>query len=146
MKRVLFLCTGNYYRSRFAEELFNHLAKHAAVDWQADSCGLDVAKATMNVGPISVFTASALRIRGIELTSPIRPPKFLGAQDLERASQIVALNEREHRPLMQNLFPDWASRIQYWNVDDLDRAEPEEAIPEIEAAVRALLSSLSSPH
>jgi hypothetical protein len=26
MKSVLFLCTGNYYRSRFAEELFNHRA------------------------------------------------------------------------------------------------------------------------
>ena len=25
-KTVLFLCTGNYYRSRFAEELFNHEA------------------------------------------------------------------------------------------------------------------------
>lgn len=23
MKKVLFLCTGNYYRSRFAQELFN---------------------------------------------------------------------------------------------------------------------------
>ena len=28
MPTVLFLCTGNYYRSRFAEILFNHLAWH----------------------------------------------------------------------------------------------------------------------
>jgi len=25
-RTVLFLCTGNYYRSRFADELFNHKA------------------------------------------------------------------------------------------------------------------------
>jgi protein-tyrosine phosphatase len=28
-KQVLFLCTGNYYRSRYAEELFNHLSAGA---------------------------------------------------------------------------------------------------------------------
>ena len=26
MKVVLFLCTGNYYRSRYAEEMFNLIA------------------------------------------------------------------------------------------------------------------------
>ena len=26
MESILFLCTGNYYRSRLAEEYFNHLA------------------------------------------------------------------------------------------------------------------------
>jgi len=36
---VLFLCTGNYYRSRFAEFLFNALAAEAGVDWVAESAG-----------------------------------------------------------------------------------------------------------
>jgi protein-tyrosine phosphatase len=31
-KIMLFLCTGNYYRSRFAELLFNHLAKQRGLD------------------------------------------------------------------------------------------------------------------
>ncbi|MGM4967020.1 hypothetical protein AB7714_26215 [Tardiphaga sp. 1201_B9_N1_1] len=30
-RTVLFLCTGNYYRSRYAEELFNHLARRAGL-------------------------------------------------------------------------------------------------------------------
>ncbi len=29
MRLVLFVCTGNYYRSRFAEGLFNHHARRA---------------------------------------------------------------------------------------------------------------------
>ena len=36
MPVVLFLCSGNYYRSRFAEHLFNHLAA-ADRGWQAQS-------------------------------------------------------------------------------------------------------------
>ena len=39
-KTVLFLCTGNYYRSRFAEILFNHLAGQSKLAWRADSRGL----------------------------------------------------------------------------------------------------------
>ena len=40
MNKILFLCTGNYYRSRFAEHLFNWLATKQGLDWQADSRGL----------------------------------------------------------------------------------------------------------
>lgn len=34
---VLFLCTGNYYRSRFAEIYFNALAAQRGSPWRADS-------------------------------------------------------------------------------------------------------------
>jgi len=57
MKRVLFLCTGNYYRSRLAEILFNHLAKERTLDWHADSSGLNgQADGIVNSGPLSHFT------------------------------------------------------------------------------------------
>ena len=36
-KTVLFLCTGNYYRSRFAEILFNSVASKLGLPWQASS-------------------------------------------------------------------------------------------------------------
>ena len=57
MKRVLFLCTGNYYRSRFAEILFNHLAPQHNLDWHAESSGLHVqSDGIINSGPLSRFT------------------------------------------------------------------------------------------
>ena len=48
--RVLFLCTGNYYRSRFAEALFNSLAKRAELNWTADSRGLATDRASTMSG------------------------------------------------------------------------------------------------
>ena len=53
--RVLFLCTGNYYRSRFAEELFNFFAKGEGIAWRAFSRGLAERGSPENVGPISQF-------------------------------------------------------------------------------------------
>ena len=37
---VLFLCTGNYYRSRFAEVLFNSVDGKMGLPWRASSRGL----------------------------------------------------------------------------------------------------------
>jgi hypothetical protein len=52
--KTVFPCSGNYYRSRFAEELFNHAAKNAGLNWRASSRGL--ALEPENIGPVSHFT------------------------------------------------------------------------------------------
>jgi protein-tyrosine phosphatase len=46
---VLFLCTGNYYRSRFAEMYLNDLAGRAGIDWSADSRALNISAAAPRV-------------------------------------------------------------------------------------------------
>ena len=50
-KHVVFICTGNFYRSRFCEYLFNALAKKHGLRWRATSRGLR-AKTAANEGPI----------------------------------------------------------------------------------------------
>jgi hypothetical protein len=72
VKTVLFLCTGNYYRSRFAEELFNHHAKRDGLDCIAQSRGLALERGVHNVGPISPFALHALKEMAISaLAVPI---------------------------------------------------------------------------
>ena len=39
MKTVLFLCSANYYRSRFAEHFFNWHAENSGLRWKAISKG-----------------------------------------------------------------------------------------------------------
>jgi protein-tyrosine phosphatase len=65
--------------------------------------------------------------------------------DLASAHLVVALKEAEHRPLMTERFPGWVERVEYWAVHDLDAATPDQALPEIEERVRALVARLQGP-
>lgn len=141
MKEILFMCSGNYYRSRFAEAVFNHAATQRALPWRAFSRGLAI---WMIDGDISPWTEAALSQRGIDraMTGPTRVS--VEESDLLRAERIIALKEAEHRPMMREQFPFWEDRVEYWSVHDLDFATPEEALPEIEEKVLALVEDLSA--
>lgn len=140
-QRILFLCTGNYYRSRFAEAVFNHEAVRRGLGWRAFSRGLGVHLVN---GDLSFAVAQALAARGIGLdaTGPTRVA--LVRSDLEAAARIVALKESEHRLLIREQFPDWEDRVTYWNVHDVDTMPAAQALPEIESLVCELVASLGA--
>jgi protein-tyrosine phosphatase len=92
VKRVLFLCTGNYYRSRFAGELFNHHAQRAELNWIAQSRGLALERGAHNIGPISPFALHALKEMAISARSADRFPQQCTADDLAGADFLVAVN------------------------------------------------------
>jgi protein-tyrosine phosphatase len=140
-RQILFLCTGNYYRSRFAEEVFNHLARQAGLDWVASSRGL-APDPRCNVGPISRHAASALAVRGLSPTDAARMPMELTESDLSGAHLIVALKEAEHRQMLRRQFPSWPDKVRYWHIHDLDLATPEQATGEIEQLIKALMEDL----
>jgi protein-tyrosine phosphatase len=143
-RTVLFLCTGNYYRSRHAEVVFDHHAKAAGLAWRAASRGLAVEFGVNNVGPMSRATAARLQALGIPHEPYVRMPRAVTESELAAAHLVVALKEAEHRPLMTERFPGWVDQVEYWAVHDLDAATPEQALPEIEERVRALIERLQS--
>jgi protein-tyrosine phosphatase len=142
LKKMLFLCTGNYYRSRFAELLFNHLAAPSAIGWQAVSRGLALERGAHNVGPVSRATLAGLADRGVTLEGEHRGPLALSEEDLIHADHIVALKRDEHYPLMARHFPRWIDRVEYWHVHDLDFARPDETLAHIDRDVHVLIESL----
>jgi len=141
-RQILFLCTGNYYRSRFAEIVFNLLAQRAGIDYVATSRGLALELAVFNFGPISPHTRRALAARGIALPEPVRQPMQCDEADLQSAHRVIALKEAEHRGYLTERYPNWPDRVEYWHVHDLDQAMPEQALAEIERNVAALVEEL----
>ncbi len=142
LKRVLFLCTGNYYRSRFAEEVFNHCAAKDGVTWQASSRALAIERGSQNVGPMSQFALEALYSRSIRPAGASRLPAACSLEALATADLVVALKEAEHRPLIAERFNGWQDRVEYWHVHDIDVAPPAEAIKMIEGLVHNLVRTL----
>jgi protein-tyrosine phosphatase len=143
ISKVLFLCTGNYYRSRFAELLFNSRTRDALLSWQAYSRGLALERGSKNVGPISVLAVKGLETRGIHVPPGVRLPLQVCEQDLHAADLVIALKEAEHRPLLAQRFPAWPDRVEYWHIDDLDVATSETALTAIDQEVTGLLARLS---
>jgi protein-tyrosine phosphatase len=139
-ERLLFVCTGNYYRSRYAELLFN-ATRPPALPWRADSRGFD--PSPFNPGPIAASVIARLRSRGLAEPDPGRYPARLRDADLRSATRIIALDAHEHEPYVRNWFPAWRERFEYWHVADLDRMTTEEAYGLIESNVQALLQDLA---
>ena len=142
MRTLLFLCTGNYYRSRFAEYVFNARAASRGMEWRAVSRGLAVERGAVSEGPVSELVLHRLRELGISVDAS-RHPHPAAADDFSRAQRVIALKEAEHRPLVHERHPRWADLVEYWHVHDDDPNSAYDPLAEIESAVGALIVELS---
>src|SRR6516225_5590875 len=141
-KTVLFLCTGNYYRSRYAEVLFTSVAGKMSLPWKASSRGLALERGVDNVGPMAASAVKALEARGLRAIAEFgRFPIQVTVDDFEAAHWIVALKETEHLPLLQERYPAWVEKVEFWHVDDAP-----EVLGLIEQEVMGLVARILGVH
>jgi protein-tyrosine phosphatase len=144
LETVLFLCTGNYYRSRFAEEYFNYWAGEHKLDWRADSRGLrQNMQSSPNSGPMATDAVAELRKLGIQPLMASREPLSVCMRDFTSASKVIALCESEHRPMMAELFPMFENSIDYWHIEDYPKLDSKSGMQAIRKSVTQLIAELS---
>jgi protein-tyrosine phosphatase len=114
---------------------YNHLSQTK----RADSKGL-LADKGLTEGPLSIHTATYFNELSIPLEAE-RFPEQLAEAHLISTPMVIALCEREHRPLMEEQFPDWVDKITYWQVNDIDFTEPRLALPELKKMVEHLFQN-----
>lgn len=147
MRKVLFLCTGNFYRSRFCEALFNDMASKKPAGWSAFSRGLAIDLADDAViehgGEISNHTKERLSELGVSISNTSKKRRALTRFDLNNADIVIAVKEDEHRPMMKESFPDWEDKVNYWDIGDLWHGwTPKKSLEKAEVLVKELYSLL----
>jgi protein-tyrosine phosphatase len=144
-RSVLFICTGNYYRSRYAEEYFNYCARNRLPGWTAHSKGLarDMSK-TGNVGPMSLHALRALADRGVDPLAATRFPETVQERDFDIHSRIVLLSRSEHEPMMTEQFPNHLDRVEYLEIEDGHLEEPGSALQRLSNAIDDMVALYSS--
>jgi len=142
MKRILFVCTGNWYRSRLAEALFNHLAQRYNLNWKAESRGILCLRRLPGRRVIAPWAARQLKRWRIPV--PKNPTRFLDPDwDWNSANIIVVMDESEHRELLQSEgHPTDHSRLVYWHVPDSDVLAASAGIEKIRFRVCRLVRRL----
>ena len=139
-KQILFVCTGNHYRSRFAEALFNQKAGQAELDWRAVSRGLRLVPSQQGISPVA---QRDLTLRGVPLASCQGAPKALTQKDLEQSDYIVLMDEAEHRLLLEKQFPARDDRkVHYWHIGESGKMKPAKAFQAMSDLIEELLRTL----
>lgn len=131
--KVLFVCSGNAYRSPVAEALLKKLRP----DINVDSAGTDPAI------PISETAKEYLTREDAEQYLKKSPEGLFGKQ-LGEYDRIVAMEPR-HKNVVLSKCPECADKIVVWNIDDpyfLPHGYTEKVFRQIKEKIHELADSL----
>jgi len=140
MNQVLFICTGNYYRSRYAEILFNHIAVQYNLDWTSLSRGF---QESTREAPLSLHAYNGLSAKGI-YCNQVRFPIKLTTADLGMAHRVILMDEHEHRPMLTAEYAEWSDHVDSWNIRDIDLETPDTALERLDKKINLLIASLET--
>jgi len=143
-KLVLFLSNDNHCCGRFCEELFNHLAAQSGLRWEAISRGLRPAAAGRWAYPMSPIAVDFLRRRRVRARNSLRPPLGVTHLDFQVSRVVLALDEAQHRPMIERDWRQYADWVSYWQGGVLDERLPADTFKRLEGRMERLIEHLGS--
>lgn len=144
-KKITFVCSGNYYRSRYAESYFNYISDVLGLPYQADSFGLAVHLAddlAKEHGEISPFSRKKLEDAGIPEKYFNRDRKSLTKDDIESSDFIIAMDKEEHVPMIKEKFPKYIHQFNFFEIKDIFDWEPEKTLSESQKKVEMIINQI----
>ena len=144
VKKILFLCTGNYYRSRYAEAYMKHLSSLLKLGVDCTSAGFEISKAdklSNMYGEISPFTKKRLVDQQIfNLASEIRTE--LNNSLLLMSDKIIIIDKEEHTKYLCDYSAIKDMDVVYWNAKDIQDWAPKITLDLIEINCQNLASEI----
>lgn len=119
MTKLYFICMGNYYRSRLAEELTRHYAREHDLEIKVDSGGLSRIPNPNNPGTIAKATLRYLQEKQVEGENIGRFPKNCTIEDVYTADIVICTDKEEQLDLFKQQFPDYQGQIIGWSARDI---------------------------
>ena len=131
--KILFVCSGNAYRSPVAEAL---LKKHKP-EIEIDSAGID---------PASLISEAAKKYLTRENAQHLlkKAPEGLSEKDIDKYDLIIAM-KTEHKDVVLGKCPECKNKIVVWNIDDpyfLPHGYADKIFKQIKDKVAELANSL----
>tara|TARA_B100001250_G_scaffold65491_1_gene51943 strand:- start:257 stop:688 length:432 start_codon:yes stop_codon:yes gene_type:complete len=140
MKKILFVCTANIFRSRFAEEVFNSLAREEDSSLSAFSAGLKVGEFTTR--KIYYPALEQLERFNIEPLRENEVSTHIDDLDLDEYDRIICMDKPEHKPMVDD-NPNLKGRdIEYWNIVDIPDQDSRVSLPICYEKVNKLFSEI----
>lgn len=143
--KVTFVCTGNYYRSRFAESYFNYLCDILKLNFEADSYGLAIHYAdelAEEHGEISPYSKERMEQIGIPDHYFDRDRKSLTKDAIENSDIIIAMDKEEHTEMIMEQFPSYINQFNFFEVKDVFDWEPKKTLDETQKNVEKMINEI----
>jgi protein-tyrosine-phosphatase len=104
--RILFVCTGNSYRSPVASALLKKVREDLAVE-------------SAGTHPAGMIASNAKQLLGKEnaLKNLKGAPEGIDQKNLEEYDLIIAMKQNHKNDLLKR-YPQMEDRIQVWDIDD----------------------------
>ena len=142
MRKILFVCTANIFRSRFSEEVYNHLASDLRLDSQAFSAGLMVG--FYKTRTIYAPALEELKLLNIEPKRKNELSIHIDELDLESFDQIICMDRNEHLPMVRANKKLYKLNFDYWDIADEPLVSRDISLPKCYKRVEKLVNQHST--
>ena len=138
MQKILFVCTANIFRSRFSEEVYNHLATRLNLSSRAYSAGLMVGHYKTRI----IYAPALEHLKLLNIV-PKRKDELsihINDLDLKQFDQVICMDKNEHQPMVRKNKNLTNLNIEYWDIVDEPLVSRDISLPQCYKRVEKLVN------